>query len=176
MTGLSGARLPWNSEEKLIYSAINVCPMGLNKDDFNRLEPEARIKKLRKIEESSKSDLKEAGELIKRAKAEISTKLPEGIRVPEPVRVDITTIFDEIPGLEATVRMEAFSAEEQIRYISAEMQTVIEQHYGATDSFVKHVFQVKLDDLNKYENEADKVSDGAASRSVLKSIKKYSLG
>jgi hypothetical protein len=152
--------------------------MPLNKEEFRKLSPEARIKKLKELEKESKKDLAEASDLIKRTEAEIETerKIPK-MEGPKFEPVDISKMFESQEGLEGTVRKEAPAAEENapIKYNASviesfEQTTAYPEHDdGLADQ------KVKVDSIRSYESSTERADDLTASRSVLKHIKKYTM-
>src|SRR3989338_5706633 len=149
--------------------------MALDKKALRKFSPKERLRKLKEIEKEARKEIVEAEELIQITEKE-SVELPD-IEIPKIEPVDITKLFEPLHGLESAVRDEP-STENQspVRYISSEYSPAVMVHYGASDMQVKHDLFVKFEDTVIYRSEADKISHGAASRSVLDSLKKYTKG
>ena len=70
--------------------------MPIDKSELNRLSPDARIKRLKQLEEESKKEAEEIGDLIRKSMQELKTgKLAEEI-MPAQKPVDISGLFE--PG------------------------------------------------------------------------------
>lgn len=153
--------------------------MALNKDEIQKLSPEARLKKLKELGEERKKDTEEADDLIKRAVAEIEREksIPK-IEVPDLKPVDISKMFEAAEGLEMTVRKEAPFVEEQapIKYNAVvEQASSIYTGYEDEDD-IKRETTIKFESTVKYESTVQQVDDLTASRSTLKNLKKYTMG
>ena len=67
--------------------------MALNKKELNKLSPEERLKRLKRLEEHGKEEVKEIGKLIKESLHEMKiAKIAEEI-TPEQKEVDIASLF-----------------------------------------------------------------------------------
>ena len=80
--------------------------MPINKEELGRLSPQERIKRLQQLEEESKKDVGEIGELIKKSMQELKTEKLAGEIAPEQRPVDISRLFERNEGgrLEKTAR------------------------------------------------------------------------
>ena len=66
----------------------------INKEELEKLTPAEKIKKLRKLEQESKKEIREAEDLIKKTEAAIEReKIAESVQVPETKQVDISELF-----------------------------------------------------------------------------------
>lgn len=65
--------------------------------DLERLSPEARIKKLKELEEKRKKEIEDAQELLKKSEAQLEEekKIIEQIPIPQLRAVDIDSLFSE---------------------------------------------------------------------------------
>lgn len=151
--------------------------MPIDKEELQKLPPSERIKKLKELEEERKKELEEAADLIKRTEAELETNknIPQ-IEVPDIQPIDISRLFEAIDGLETTVRQETVREEDnfKIEYIRSEAE--FQPPYIEHEERLQEDIRVKVEDLIKYESTAAHGDRLTASRSVIKDIKKYTMG
>jgi hypothetical protein len=78
-------------------------------DEFEKLSPQERIKKLKELEEKSKKEIEKAQKLIRESEEEIAIEEKvKQVRIPEDQEVDVKKLFRrEEPSLEETVEKEA---------------------------------------------------------------------
>ena len=99
--------------------------MPINKNELNKLSPDARIKKLKQLEVERKKEVDEIEELIKKSMQELKTgKLAEEI-APAQKPVDISGLFEPSGGemLERTAKQEAVSMAKGTKSYQAFVQT-----------------------------------------------------
>ena len=99
--------------------------MPIDKSELSRLPPDARIKKLKQLEEERKKEAEEIGELIRKSMQELKTgKLAEEI-APAPKPVDISGLFEPTGGerLERTAKKESVSIAKGNKSYQAFVQT-----------------------------------------------------
>ncbi|MBR9699598.1 hypothetical protein GOV09_04035 [Candidatus Woesearchaeota archaeon] len=145
--------------------------MPLDKDEFKKLAPEERIKKLKEIEEQRKKDLEETEDLIKKTEAEIErTKDIPDMEVPLLEPVDISKKFEAEDNLEGTVSKEPSKEETvSVKYTPS-------SDYKPAEVDEDVIAAVKMEDGIKYESASEKGKELDASRAADKHIKKYTKG
>jgi len=142
--------------------------MALDKAALKKLSPEERIKKLKKLEESRKKDQKESEDLVQRAEAELKQPRFENVEIPKIEPVDISKIFEPEHNIEDKVKGAEADEAESSKYESAGEYVGRPLHGTRSEER-----RVKEDDMVKYDGNKD---ESTASRTVLKSIQKYSKG
>ena len=99
--------------------------MPIDKSELNKLSPDARIKKLKQLEEERKKEAEEIGDLIRKSMQELRTgKLAEEI-APVAKPVDISGLFEPAGGemLERTAKKEGISMAKGTKSYQAFVQT-----------------------------------------------------
>lgn len=157
------------------------------KKELSKLQPKARLKKLKDLEEKRKSEIIDIDELIKDSEKELKTEEIAEEIAPHQDEVDIGKLFKEESGqLEGTVRKEApetesednnymsfkqvyndYSKLQDIAYASME-GSLTSKHMDTIDKIGERL------DRTKYQSASDEVADIlVASRAALYKIKKY---
>ena len=157
------------------------------KKELKKLNPRARLKRLKDMEGKKKEEIIRIEDLIKDSEKQVKTeKVAEEI-APKQTRIDLSKLFEEAAGrLEATVKKEAPETErETITYISVRqlyndysqlqniayasmMGSLTSSHMEAVDKIGERL------DNTKYESVGKEVANIlVASRATLYKIKKY---
>lgn len=157
------------------------------KKELRKLRPQARLNKLKELEEKRKAEMTDIEELIKDSEKELKTEEVAEKITPEREEVNIARLFrEEAEQLERTVKKEApeTGGEEQ-RYVSfkqaysdyAALQNIAyasmegnltSEHMEAVDRIGERL------DRTKYMSASREVSNIlVASRAALYKIKKY---
>ena len=163
--------------------------MPIDKSELNRLSPDARIKRLKQLEEESKKEAEEIGELIRKSMQELKTgKLAEEI-TPASKPVDISVLFEPAGGemLERTVKREGISMAKGTQSYQAFVQTYqdyskLKSLYGIvstggslSEEQLAAIGQIgeRIGRAEKYMSESERTASKLdASRFVLYKLKK----
>jgi len=157
------------------------------KEELKKLKPEARIKKLKKLEGKRKVEIIEIEDLIKDSEKELKTENVAEDITPQQTEVDIGKLFEEgIENLEKTVKKESPSTDKEAPgYMS------VQQAYGdysalkdiAHASMMGEITPAQMDavdqigerlDTSKYISASKELANIlVASKSTLYKIKKY---
>jgi len=159
--------------------------MAIDKKELSRLSPGERLKKLKTLEEDSKKEVDEIGQLIRDSLKELKTgKLAEEI-TPEQKPVDISSLFEASKGLEKKANSETgtkgkgdYQAFIQAYQDYSSLKKMM--HYAASSGLMEEQIQIidKIGerlDKTKYETVSAEIANIiVASRAALHKIKKYS--
>ena len=163
--------------------------MPIDKNELNKLSPDARIKRLKQLEKERKKEEEEIGQLIKKSMQELRTgKLAEEI-APAPKPVDISGLFEPSGGerLERTAKQGAVSMAKGTKAYQAFVQTYqdyskLKSLYGivsAGGSLTKEQFAAigdigeRIVTAEKYMTESEKTASKLdAGRFVLYKLRK----
>ncbi|MBI2655488.1 hypothetical protein HYX06_03635 [Candidatus Woesearchaeota archaeon] len=163
--------------------------MPIDKSELNRLSPDARIKRLKQLEEESKKEAEEIGDLIRKSMQELKTgKLAEEI-MPTQKPVDISGLFEPAGGemLERTAKREGISMAKGTKSYQAFVQTYqdysqLKGFYGIvatggslTQEQLAAIGQIgeRIGKVEKYMTESERTASKLdASRAVLYKLRK----
>ena len=163
--------------------------MPIDKSELNKLSPDARIKRLKQLEEESKKEAEEIGDLIKKSMQELRTgKLAEDI-APAQRPVDISGLFEPAGGerLERTAKQSAASMPKDTKSYQAFVQTYrdysqLKNLYGIvsiggslTQDQLAAIGQIgeRIVKAEKYMTESERTASKLdASRAVLYKLRK----
>jgi len=157
------------------------------KKELRTLQPEARLKKLKRLEEKTKANITDIEELIKDSEKELKTEEVAEDISPQQTEVNIGRLFEEDTQLEGTVKKEApeTSEREALGYISFKqaysdysrlqnisyssmMGPITPAQEGAVDKIGERL------ERSKYVSASEEVANIlVASRAALYKIKKY---
>ncbi len=157
------------------------------KEELRKLRPQARLKKLKELEEQRKKDITKIEDLIKDSEKDLRTEEVAEEITPEQTEVNIGRLFEEETGhLEHTVREEAPEPErEEQGYVSfrqaySDYSTLKDITYA---SMMGQLTPAQIDTVDKIGERLDRskyisASQEAAnllvaSRSALYKIRKY---
>ena len=163
--------------------------MPINKRELNRLSPGERIRKLKQLEEESKKEAEEIGDLIKKSMQELRTgKLAEDI-APAQRPVDISGLFEPAGGekLERAAKLGTASMAKGTKSYQAFVQAYhayskLKNFYGIlstggnlTEEQLAAIGQIgeRLNIVEKYMTESERTASKLdASRFVLYKLRK----
>ncbi len=157
------------------------------KEELRKLRPQARIKRLKEVEEKRKEDLTDIEELIKDSENELRTEEVAEDITPEQEEINIGRLFEEeAEQLERTVRQESpETEEEEQRYMSFKQAysdyTALQNiAYASMEGPLSSNQMEAIDkigerlDRSKYVSASQEVANiVVASRAALYKIKKY---
>jgi hypothetical protein len=156
--------------------------------ELKKLKPEARLKKLKELEEKRKAEITDIEVLIKDSEKDIKTDAVAEEIAPEQTEINIGKLFEEESArLEGTVKKEAPETEkEDLGYISFKQayndySTLQDIGYASmtgslTSEQIKSVSKIEDRLANsKYQSTSQEVANIlVASKSVAYNIRKYS--
>jgi len=157
------------------------------KAELRKLKPQARLKRLKELEEKRKSEITDIEELIKDSEKDIKTDEVAEEITPEQTEINIGRLFEEEAAqLESTVKKEAPETEEKDqKYLSfkqaySDYSTLQDISYASMTGSLTSAQEGTLDkigerlDNTKYKSASDEVANIlVASRTALYKIKKY---
>lgn len=158
------------------------------KKELGKLKPEAKLKKLKELEEKTKANITDIEELIKDSEKELKTEEVAEEIAPEQTEVNIGRLFEEqATELERTVKKDAPETpeKEERGYISfqqaySDYTRLQDITYASMMGPLSAAQEGTLDkigerlDQSKYQSASDEIANIlVASRSVLYKIKKY---
>ena len=149
--------------------------MPLDKEELKKLSPRERLKKLKEVEEETKTELEEAAALIKETEKEVNVEdISSGVAVPDTQPIDISELFgssEEGKKIEdlldvGGVKYEAgFDETDNAGYLSIGQG-------GGGGTKLEDTFDIKTYAAGS-ESETKKAT---ASKNVIDHVKKYSRG
>ncbi len=156
--------------------------------ELKKLKPEARLKKLKELEEKRKAEITDIEVLIKDSEKDIKTDAVAEEIAPEQTEINIGKLFEEESArLEGTVKKEAPETEKEgLGYISFKQayndySTLQDIGYASmtgslTSEQIKSVSKIEDRLANsKYQSTSQEVANIlVASKSVAYNIRKYS--
>jgi hypothetical protein len=159
-----------------------------SRKELKKLKPEARLKKLKELEEKRKAEITDIEVLIKDSEKDIKTDAVAEEIAPEQTEINIGKLFEEESArLEGTVKKEAPETEkEDLGYISFKQayndySTLQDIGYASmtgslTSEQIKSVSKIEDRLANsKYQSTSQEVANIlVASKSVAYNIRKYS--
>ena len=149
--------------------------MPLNKEELKKLSPRERLKKLKEVEEETKTELEEAAALIKETEKEVNVEdISSGVAVPDTQPIDISELFG---SSEEGKKIEDMLDVGGVKY-EAGMDDTDNTGYlslgqgGGGGAKLEDTFDIKTYAASS-QSEAKKVT---ASKSLMDQVKKYSRG
>ena len=158
----------------------------INKEEFQKMKPEERIKKLKQLEEKSKGEVLEIEKLIKETDNELRIERIAEENVPHPAAVDITRLFEpEGEHLERTVKKETSETSQNQNYLALAQ---VYKDYSKLKRAVSYAVSGGLSEEQKemidkigerlqrfkYESASEEVANlVVASRAALHKLRRY---
>ena len=157
------------------------------KKELRKLKPQARLKKLKELEEKTKAEIINIEYLIKDSEKELKTEEVAEEIVPDQIEVNIGRLFEEGEQLERTVKKEAPETPESEGRGYVSFQQAYSDYSRLQDityaSMMGPLTSTQMDtvdkigerlDRTKYQSASKEAVDIlVASRAVLYKIKKY---